>query len=84
MIELNRIKNFKAFTGYLRSAAKAANSDSSRSVRGTFPGQPPPAFWRFLTNLKASAAALRDALSIRSPLDTPQIFRKFHKNRQSA
>jgi hypothetical protein len=35
MIELIRFKNARAFTGYLRSAPKAVNSNTSRSVRET-------------------------------------------------
>jgi transposase len=35
IIEVNRFRNSKAFTSYLRSAPKSANSNTSVSVRGT-------------------------------------------------
>jgi transposase len=35
IIEVSRFKNSKAFTSYLRSAPKVANSNTSTSVRGT-------------------------------------------------
>jgi transposase len=35
IIEVNRFRNSKAFTSYLRSAPQAANSNTSTSVRGT-------------------------------------------------